>query len=156
MYSSLQGAIIIEQVILEMLSWVKFVESEAVYKRSEFAITRKFPAVEKLRLLISSLDIPLSIPSQLQAAVAAALENNWSIGPQALTVIRNRIVHASPESREQIRDLSELSIFEVWKLGLWYIELILLSLFGYQGAYHNRLRRNRDLSDFEPVPWARS
>jgi hypothetical protein len=151
-FNTLWGAIVIEQVALEMLSWVRFVESEPLHSRSKFA---GFRAAEKIRLLLSRFHIPLAIPDELQSLLAQARNNNWETGPEALTMIRNRIVHSSPKSREQIRDLSGYSILEAWKLGLWYIELLLLSLFEYQGVYHNRLRRDRNARDVEPVPWAR-
>jgi hypothetical protein len=153
-FSSLPGAIVIEQVALEMLSWVRFVESEAIHSRKDFHSTKKFPAAEKIRLLLSKFNVPLAIPNELQSLLAQARDNNWRSGPLALTMIRNRIVHSSPESRERIRDLSNDSILEAWKLGLWYIELLLLSLFEYQGVYYNRLRRDRNVRDIEPVPWA--
>lgn len=153
-FSSLPGAIVIEQVALEMLSWVRLVESEPVYSREEFH-SRRFPAAEKIRLLLSGLNIPPAIPDELPSLLRQARENNWRTGPQALTAIRNRIVHSSPENRERIRDLSTYPIMETWKLGLWYMDLLLLSLFEYQGVYHNRLRRDRDVGDVEPVPWSR-
>jgi hypothetical protein len=145
---------VIEQAALEMLSWVRLVESEPVYSHEDFH-SRRYPAAEKIRLLLSTFNISLAIPDELPSLLAQALENNWGTGPQALTVIRNRIVHSSPENRERIRDLSTYPIMETWKLGLWYMELLLLSLFEYQGVYHNRFRRDRNVRDVEPVPWTR-
>ena len=40
-----------------------------------------------------------------------------------------------------------------WRLIVWYVELSLLSLFGYKGAYRNRLRRDRWVGLVEDVPW---
>ena len=40
-------------------------------------------------------------------------------------------------------------------MGQWYIELLLLHLFGYSGRYYNRLRDKEGYTAaVEDVPWA--
>ena len=70
-------------------------------------------------------------------------------GPHALVDLRNGLVHQkmkngilSSEAQRQAREL-----------GLWYVELLLLELFGYSGLYSNRLTR-KWTGDVETVPWA--
>jgi len=59
------------------------------------------PAMDKLRLLLSICGIPAAIPASLSklAAAAKAKENQWKDGPQALTEVRNALVHSNPTKR---------------------------------------------------------
>ena len=43
--------------------------------------------------------------------------------------------------------------FQARKLGLWYVELMLLNRFGYAGQYGNRLAQEWQ-GQVERVPWA--
>ena len=43
---------------------------------------------------------------------------------------------------------------EAKQLGLWYIELLLLRMFEYEGEYVSRLRGARLPGATEPVPWS--
>jgi hypothetical protein len=44
---------------------------------------------------------------------------------------------------------------QAWRLGMHYIELVVLRLLDYQGQYLPRLQlTDRWASDTEPVPWA--
>jgi hypothetical protein len=46
--------------------------------------------------------------------------------------------------------------WDAWLLGMWYLELVLLRLFDYEGTYSNRLVREGWIGDeVQPVPWAR-
>lgn len=150
LFNVMPGAIVIEQVALEMMSWVRLVEQGRSYSKNQFD---KLPAAEKIRLLLLSLNVPISVPAVLENLVAVSDEKGWATGPQALTAIRNCITHSSLQKRDQFRELPDDAVYEAWKLGLWYIELVLLNLFDYRGVYHNRLRRNRDPGDCEALPW---
>lgn len=119
------GAIVIEQVALEMMSWVRLVEQSSSYSKSQFY---KLHAAEKIRLLLHSLNVPTQVPAVLGNLVTVSNQKGWSTGPQALTAIRNSITHSSLEKRDQFRKLPIDAVYEAWKLGLWYIELVLLSL----------------------------
>ena len=45
-------------------------------------------------------------------------------------------------------------LFEVWNLGLWYLDLIFLNLFDYNGIYRNRLKITGYYEDtLEKIPW---
>ena len=44
---------------------------------------------------------------------------------------------------------------EAWNLGQWYVEMILLKEFCYQGSYRNRIfDLDESSSTIQPVPWA--
>lgn len=61
-----------------------------------------------------------------------------------LTDIRNDLTHV----RESM-NLSDTNYIEAAGMGLWYVELLLLSIFGYDGVYRNRLTMQT-----ENVPWS--
>ena len=78
---------------------------------------------------------------------------NWQHGPHALVDIRNNLVH--PDNRKG--PFSAAALLEAQRLGLYYIELMLLSLSGYQGGFLNRLRSEEaHQSQAETVPWTNS
>ncbi len=70
-------------------------------------------------------------------------------GPRAITELRNDLVNA----KRKYGDSAEAQM-DALRLGTWYIELILLKKFGYQGRYINRLAIAEE-SPFEKVPWAK-
>ncbi len=84
-----------------------------------------------------------TIPMELSHLVAAGQEHCWSSGPHAIVAARNDLVHphmVSPASTE--------ALIEARRLSQWYVELLLMKLFGYTGSYRNRIN-----NEWEPVPW---
>jgi hypothetical protein len=106
------------------------------------------PAGKRFKGLLDSLAIPTQIPASLSPLAFLAREKGWSDGPEAFAGIRNKIVHADTMNQ------TPLSIRgQAWKLGQWYLEMVLLRLFGHVGRYANRLSyRHRGQTDL--VPWA--
>ena len=70
-------------------------------------------------------------------------------GPKAIAELRNDLVHA-----KKTYGVSAEAQMDALRLGQWYIELILLKQFNYQGRYRNRLATAGE-SPFEKVPWAK-
>ncbi|KOF52774.1 hypothetical protein AD428_18035 [Achromobacter sp. DMS1] len=60
----------------------------------------------------------------------------------------NKLVH--PVSKKQVADC----FFDAWKLSLWYLELSVLALCGYDDAYTSRLTA-KYVTESEKVPWGR-
>jgi hypothetical protein len=137
--------LILAQTALESLAWTYCVRDRKLASADDFG-RRGLPAAEKMRLLISTLDIPLEIPPELRA-LHAKRGKKWSDGPDAITGIRNSLVH--PGSRAK---LPKGSYLDAWRLSLWYIDLVLLRLCNHQGSYANRLKK-RWVGMVEPVPW---
>lgn len=150
--AAVRGAIVLQQAALELLAWTLLVEDQEVLSEDG---ARKSPAFDRIRRLLSFCGISHEIPSTLSDLTAVAKELNWADGPAATTGIRNALVHSSAEKRARIRSVGPKSRFEAWALGQWYLELVLLRLFGYEGRYANRL--HHDVwrgEDVELVPWA--
>ncbi len=103
-------------------------------------------AAEKIRRTLKILRIPHTIPGQLDQLQAVASSRNWD-GPSALTQVRNALVH--PEKGDE-----EGLAFEASQLGMWYLELVLLFLFGFKGQIFNRNVFRAPWYERDFVPWA--
>ena len=63
--------------------------------------------------------------------------------------IRSNLVHI-----ENRLSPSTEAYLQAWDLGQWYVELLLLNLFGYEGRYANRITYNYgDMVNPEATPW---
>jgi hypothetical protein len=97
---------------------------------------------------IASLFKPQS-PPPLKHLIQLASTHQWEDGLHALTEIRNEITHAKKKY-----NLFFSTKFDAADLGLWYLELVLLAMCGYQGHYENRLLKVRQNGETEVVPWS--
>ncbi len=146
--SGTDGSIVLAQAALELLSWVYLVEDKGYLSSDGF---KQLRVSDQLRLLLSHLDIPLNIPRNLTQLIEISKRKSWQDGPHVFTDIRNDIVHPN---KKKGYGKEELPLFEIWNLGLWYIELALLRLFNYTGLYAERLQTGRWLGDVRLVPWS--
>jgi hypothetical protein len=124
-----ETSVVLSQVALERLVSTYVVESRKQKKKLPGAFCHAFPVV------LNDLRIPTSLPSDPDQKMAKGEPSPRLDGPELFVEMRNRIVHprgsllaTSISDRRQAKDL-----------GLWYLELVLLSLFGYRGQYSNRL-----------------
>lgn len=144
--NEIKEQIIFCQTALELLAWAYMVEYKKCFSVNGF--NKLSSTSERLRVLLIELRIgagmPLGIPDLLQFCGNAD-------GPKALTEIRNAIVHPRKAKREQLSGISDIAMYQALKLGLWYLELILLRLLGYNGYYYNRLTYG-----YREVPWGAS
>jgi len=144
---NLDTGIILNQAALELLAWNYVVKDRKLISEEGF---KELWASDQFRLLLSSLDIPLEVPSHLKALNRLTKSYNWLDAPQTLAEIRNDIIH--PKKKVGSKALG--AMHEAWNLGLWYIELVLLRLFGHSGEYGNRLTQ-KWRGQTEKVPWAK-
>lgn len=138
------AGIILTQAALELLAWTFAVKDRKFVGADAF---RRLTAADKLRRILSSLNIPIAIPTELNLLASHAKKFNWLDGPQAFAHMRNETVHPHKKRRELA------DIYDGWKLGQWYVELILLALCGHVGKYSKRLGIQRR-GTVIPVPWA--
>ena len=141
---ALHNSIVLTQVALERLT------TEKVGPRAEVKSCTKAKKEKEGDWIARALCkvLPnLVIPQPLIEALGNA--ESFDHGPHALVAIRNDLVHA--EMKKGI--LSFEAYRQARELGLWYVELLLLKLFGYSGLYSNRLTR-KWTGDVETVPWA--
>jgi len=135
------SGLILAQAALEVLAWTYLVLDQKMITRTMF---KKHSFADGLRNLLSALNIPQEISPNLSVLYT----KNWSDGPEAITKIRNSLIHP-----EDSKNLPSYPFFEGWKLSLWYIDMILLRLCGHTGKYANRLNQ-RWVGQVESVPWA--
>ena len=140
----IDAGIILTQAALECLSYQFLVEDRKCMTTKTF---KKLWASEKFRLLFSSLRIPLDIPPETSNLQKLANIEQWD-APRILTEIRNSLVHPEHNKCEQ----SSSTYYEAWNLGLWYLEMGILAVCGYNGVYRNRLKQQRG-EQIENVPW---
>jgi hypothetical protein len=143
----IDAGIILTQAAIERLSYEYSVKDRRLVEVEGF---KKLVASDKFRLLFSSLNISLVIPSETPELQKLSCKGqlNWLDAPHALTEIRNSLVHPEHKKRKQLGD----AYFEAWNLGLWYLEMGILALCGYSGTYGNRLKQRRG-GQIEDVPW---
>ncbi|MCX7428720.1 MAG: hypothetical protein NTW96_24220 [Planctomycetia bacterium] len=146
------AGLILAQAALESLAWTYCVIDRKMVSKSAFK-RGGLAASDKLRLLASSLstDIPRDIPTSLSALHQKPGGGRWADAMDAITSIRNSLVHADSKTQFPTE-----SYFEACKLALWYIEMALLRLCGHTAKYANRLAERRWAGTVEPVPWAHS
>ena len=129
------------QTAIERLSYEYCVFERKLIGRQGF---KSISAADKFRLLLSSLSIPLEIPPSATSLAQVARNRNWADGPQALTEIRNDLVHGGLKRMQ----LPNNCYVDAWKLSLWFVEMTVLAICEFKGTHWNRNTRTA-----EPVPW---
>ena len=138
----IDAGIIAAQTALERLSFEHCVVERKLVSEEGY---KRLRASDLIRMVLSSLGIPLDIPSSAIEMLEEGKSNRWIDGPHGLVEIRNALVHGG-------RKRSNWSVecyIEAWKLAVWYVEMVILAVCGYQGSHWNRNNRQ-----FEVVPWA--
>jgi len=130
----LDGGLILTQAALERMAHT--VDSGKPGKRIAKALVKNGIA-EK------ALPIP---PDSCPDLARLGSQHGWKHGPHALVEIRNTVVHPN----QKYGKISARAYYEAWNLGQWYLELMLLSLFGASGEYGNRLRQ-KWVGEVEPL-----
>jgi len=146
---TVEMGLILAQTALELLAWTYCVQSRKMISADAFE-PRGLSAADKTRLLASSLGISLDIPATM-SALRAKRGSRWQDAADAITGIRNAVVH--PRVKKNI--LHE-AYYEAWNLSMWYLDMVFLRLCGHMGKYSNRLRPGRWAGQVESVPWAKT
>lgn len=141
----IDAGIILTQAAIERLSYEYSVKDKRLLTVKGF---KDLWASDKFRLLFSSVKIPLDIPGEFSELQRLASNMNWLDAPQALTEVRNSLVHPEHKHRGQFGT----AYSEAWNLGLWYLEMGILAICGYSGTYGNRFKQ-RWVGQVEDVPW---
>ena len=100
---------------------------------------------DRVASALRALSIDPRVPTAFNQA-GVWQPSRWLHAPHAFVSIRNDLVH--PGMVSGVLTIDEY--FQASQLGLWYVELMLLHTFDYQGSYWNRIAQ-----EFEPVPWAK-
>ena len=96
-------------------------------------------ASNKIRLLVSQLNLSNTIPDSFDHLKEFVSKNNDIVdAPDAVVQIRNAIVHSQQEKRKKLTSIHHMAIFEALQISVWYVEMTLLCILGYEERYFNR------------------
>jgi hypothetical protein len=139
--AGVEGALVSSVAGLEVLAFWVLVKRTETWKKEKY---KKSNLEEKLRTMFEVAGVPTGLPDMGQFTLQFPWPKGWVDGPEALSKMRNDLMHAE-------KQLPEVSRQSGWWLSQWYLELSLLWAFEYRGDYLDR----RNLGGPPvPVPWA--
>jgi len=144
----LDTGIVLAQAALELLAWTYAVHDKKLFTAKSFK-KKRGTAAKKIETILDGLNLDNTIPAECADLLALARKHSWPNGPQALTSVRNDIVHP----KKDLDPLTHDAAYQTRELALRYVELILLKLFGYSGDYCTRLSQPF-VGETKKVPWA--
>jgi hypothetical protein len=146
--STVEVKLILVQTALELSAWVHLVNAEKCFDEKDF---KNKNAAEKIKMLLTCLKIPIMIPGYLPKLYqyASTQTPEWGDALHALTAVRNDFTHAKKKYPDLPIEVKE----ELCRLGLHYLELVLLALVDYDGSYINRCFMHHESCQPIPVPW---
>jgi len=128
------ASVVLAQAGLELLAWRRITAEMRLSEKGR----SNLDTADQLRLLLSGTELTLDIPVELLELSKAKLP-----GPVAVTRARNAVVHPIDNS-----GLTKEQTVEAQSLALWYFEMLLLRMIGYNGEYWDRLGKENRI-----VPW---
>ena len=143
---ALHSSIVLSQAALERLS---FLQVGSKLAAGQYGRKNRETEGEWIARALSQAGVDCKIPPSYTALEQLRGANGFDHGPHTIVAVRNDLIH---------QDMSHgiLSVDEyrqAKELGLWYVEMLLLKLFDYNGIYANRLTQQWH-GQVEPVPWA--
>lgn len=142
---TLQRNVILAQVGLESLAFTHLVKATQRLQPNQFTP----PVSQHIRRFLQDAGIPTAIPRTFYGLRGVRANAPWD-GPAAVAWLRNDIVHAN---RNRVDGRRWRVWYQGWQLAVWYLELAVLAVVGYEGTYRNRLSGNAYMGAVEPVPW---
>jgi len=147
-----EGSTIMAQTALELLyNWLIIENRKVLMGRDAESIS----AANKIRLLLSQMNVGYSVPEAFEALQEFVSKNpEVEDGPDAVVQIRNVIVHSQQEKRKKLNAISNEAKFEALQLCISYIELSLLYILGFKEHYFDRCGKGSFPLDRDTqVPW---
>lgn len=147
----IEGSIIMAQTALELLYNWYVVENKKLLIGKD---SENINASNKIRLLISQLNINYDVPKSFTSLQKFLKSEKLIDAPEAVVQIRNAIVHSQEEKRIKLSKIEDKAKQEALELCIWYIEMALLKVLNFNGNYCNRCSDNRFTSaKVEKLPW---
>ncbi len=153
-FSRLDGALVLAQTCLELIYnyWIVEESCQIIGRDAEL-----ISAAGKIRLIVVNIELTTDVPERL-SKLRKFVEKNQNIedGPDAITYIRNALVHSNFKKRKALDQIPTLLRFEALELSIWYVELAILRILNYNHVYNNRCSDGiLGLESTEFVPWKR-
>jgi hypothetical protein len=146
-----EGSIIMSQAALELIyNWLSEQNGKVIEKNNDIN-----NASYRIRYLLTLVKVDTSIPYGYTKLIALAeTDRDIKDGADAITNIRNALVHPKKVKRNRLLKISPETRFEALQLSLSYIELAFLNILGYEGFYNQRLTSTGwDGDDLGKTPW---
>ena len=143
---ALHSSIVLTQAALERLTYVRVGR-----KLSGRHLGRKDSEKvgEWIARALADIRVDCQIPRSYVELEHLRSVNGFAHGPHTLVKIRDDLIH-----EEMRHDILSAEVYsQARELGLWYVEMLLLKLFNYNGLYGNRLTQQWR-GQVEVVPWA--
>ena len=93
---------------------------------------------QKINLLLQRASIPTEIPEKLAGLRTFAESEQLSSGLALVMRVRDACVHLNADGRhllDRLEQQQKHGFYDVTRLALWYSDLCLLWLTGYEGRY---------------------
>lgn len=148
-----EGRIVLTQVALEMLSWAYLVDFKHYYTTEKFY---PFKAEKKIRKLLNEFKIPIVVPEYLSELRNISQKIFNKDAPGMLATTRNALVHSTEENRNIINKLNGIHLYQIAQMGIGFIELVILAICEYKGAFAQRGWSGWKGEDEIPVPWTKN
>lgn len=147
---AIEGSIVLAQTALELIFNWWIVEQKKMILGED---SKDLSASNKIRLILSQLNQSSDIPNHYRG-LKDVVRNTGETqdAPEAITQIRNAIVHSHKEKRKKLKDISVDAKFFALQMSIWYIELSLLKILEYNGKYQNRCS---EIQADQYVPWVK-
>ncbi len=141
---TLERAVVLAQIPLELLAHAVLVDG------NHKTASEVRPPSKGIAGLLEHYRISTEIPAQFKDLADVAARASWESGPRAVSELRNEVAHVKRNTAIRPREVW----VQAWKLIVWYLEMVLLATFGFQGEYGSRLKWPRWVGEVERVPWA--
>lgn len=107
---------------------------------------------DKIRNVLRHIGLNCNVPKELIHLnnYVNDTSNGIEDAPHAFTELRNAYVHSEETRRKQLQIINSRVQYEILQLSIWYTELFLLYILGYNGRYNNIMATMED----NYVPWA--
>lgn len=151
----IEGSIIMVQTSLELLyNWLVVEQRKLIVGKDSENIS----ASNKIRLLLSQIKLENEVPRKLSHINSLVLSKDFiNDGPDAIVYTRNAIIHSNYEKRQYLTNITKEHKKEVLDLGLYYIELSILSILNHDKQFINRCADLANGEEHEQlVPWKKT
>ena len=143
---ALHSSIVLSQAALERLSFLQV--GERLNAKQMGRKDRETEGEWIARALVQA-GVDCQIPPSCPALEQLRRANGFEHGPHTIVEIRNDLIH-----QDMSHGILSIDVYRQAKgLGLWYVEMLLLKLFDYDGIYANRLTQQWR-GQVDSVPWA--
>ncbi len=141
----MEGALVLAHSALEMLAWAICGVKGRIVRRKK---------VDRIHMLLKDLGVPTELGPRYDQLQKASKELKWNDGPEAVSKLRNLIVHRAGTNLDKLNRVSNRARYEAWQLALEYLALVLLKQCKYSGRYLPRMATGWAGAVEKPVPWA--